>query len=161
MDSKKSIQHKIIDRADFSTTRHRWKFLGDRIVFTNGCFDILHPGHIHVLSSAKAEGTRLVVGLNSDDSVGRLKGESRPINGQDDRALMLAALHAVDAVIYFEEDTPLELIEEIKPDVLVKGGDYKEDEVVGADVVKGLGGKVVIIDFLDGYSTTSLLEKDV
>ncbi len=132
---------------------------GRRVVFTNGCFDILHAGHVSYLNAARAMGDVLVVGLNSDDSVRRLKGPTRPLNSQDDRALVLDALRAVDAVCIFTEDTPLELITLLQPDVLVKGGDYTEDTVVGADVVRARGGRVALVDLLPGRSTTSIIQK--
>jgi D-beta-D-heptose 7-phosphate kinase/D-beta-D-heptose 1-phosphate adenosyltransferase len=130
-----------------------------KVAFTNGCFDILHPGHISSLSQAAATADFLIVGLNSDLSVKRLKGEGRPINDQDSRALMLAALSMVDAIVVFEEDTPLELIKQVLPDVLVKGGDYTEDQIAGAREVKEAGGKVVINPIVDGFSTTFLIQK--
>jgi rfaE bifunctional protein nucleotidyltransferase chain/domain len=131
-----------------------------RIVFTNGCFDILHRGHVYYLSKAREMGDLLVIGLNSDASVKRLKGESRPVNGQQARAEVLGALSMVDHVIIFPEDTPLELIRAVQPDVLVKGGDYKVDEIVGYKEVASRGGEVVTIPVLEGYSTTSILRKD-
>ena len=124
-----------------------------KIVFTNGCFDVLHRGHIEYLKKSKALGTRLVVGLNSDASVRRLKGESRPINNQDDRKAMLLALRYVDQVEIFDEDTPLELIMRINPDIITKGGDYQPAQVVGHAVAK----KTVIIPYLDGYSSTRII----
>ena len=130
-----------------------------KIVFTNGCFDILHVGHISYLKQAKQLGDVLVIGVNSDESVRRLKGASRPINNAEDRMLLLSALDFVDYVVEFEEDTPAKLIEIIKPDVLVKGGDYKENEIVGADFVKDNGGIVKILPFVEGKSTTSIVEK--
>jgi D-beta-D-heptose 7-phosphate kinase/D-beta-D-heptose 1-phosphate adenosyltransferase len=130
-----------------------------KVAFTNGCFDILHPGHVSSLSQAAATADFLIVGLNSDLSVKRLKGEGRPINDQDSRALMLAALSMVDAIVVFEEDTPLELIKQVLPDVLVKGGDYTEDQIAGAREVKEAGGKVVINPIVDGFSTTFLIKK--
>ncbi len=129
------------------------------IVLTNGCFDILHPGHIQYLSEAKALGNVLVVGLNDDDSVFRLKGHGRPINSLDFRMKMLAALRVVDIVIPFSEDTPIDLINRIKPDFLVKGGDYAVHEVVGAKEVLQNGGEVRILSFASGYSSTALIEK--
>lgn len=129
------------------------------IVFTNGCFDILHTGHLNYLERARALGDRLVIGLNSDDSVRRLKGDERPINTLNDRALMLASLMFVDAVIPFEEDTPYRLISDVLPDVLVKGGDYLAENIVGADIVTQHGGKVEVLQFIDGFSTTSIIEK--
>jgi D-glycero-beta-D-manno-heptose 1-phosphate adenylyltransferase len=136
----------------------QWKFLGKSIAFTNGVFDILHPGHIFSLSQAAREADFLIVGVNSDDSVKRLKGNARPVNNQDSRALLLASLLMVDAVVIFEEDTPLELINAIKPDVLVKGGDYTIDQIVGAREVTLNGGRVVINPIIEGYSTTSIID---
>lgn len=135
-----------------------WRQDGRRIVFTNGCFDILHPGHVHYLEAAKKLGNILIIGLNDDDSVRRLnKGAGRPLNPLADRACLLAALKPVDMVVPFSEDTPLELIRALKPDVLVKGGDYMPDNIVGASEVKGWGGTVTTIPFVAGYSTTSLI----
>tara|TARA_B100000925_G_C21844109_1_gene402849 strand:- start:199 stop:693 length:495 start_codon:yes stop_codon:yes gene_type:complete len=134
-----------------------WRSEDSSIVFTNGCFDILHPGHIHCLQQAKSMGDYLVVGLNSDDSVRRLKGEARPYHDQDQRAMQLMALSCVDVVVLFSEDTPKEVIYSLKPDILVKGGDYTEKEVVGGDYVRSLGGRVEIIDLLQGHSTTKIL----
>jgi len=125
-----------------------------KIVFTNGCFDVLHRGHIEYLKKSKALGTRLVVGLNSDASIRRLKGESRPINNQDDRRAMLLSLRCVDQVEIFEEDTPLELIKYIAPDIITKGGDYRPDQVIGSNLVE----QTVIIPFLDGYSSTRIID---
>jgi len=133
--------------------------LGKSIVFTNGVFDILHAGHIFSLSQAAKEADFLIIGVNSDDSVKRLKGEQRPLNNQDSRALLLASLLMVDAVVIFEEDTPLELINSIKPDVLVKGGDYTIQQIVGAKEVISNGGRVVINPVIEGYSTTTLIDK--
>jgi rfaE bifunctional protein nucleotidyltransferase chain/domain len=134
-----------------------WKFLNQKIVFTNGCFDILHRGHTEYLSQARDKGDVLIIGLNTDASVRRIKGESRPVQDQESRALLLASLRFVDAVVFFDEDTPQELIRAIKPDVLVKGGDYTEENIVGADIVKGGGGEVVTIPIVEGYSTSSIL----
>ena len=128
---------------------------GKKIVFTNGCFDILHLGHVRYLEQAKALGDVLVVGVNSDESVRRLKGPSRPINPQYDRAYLLASLEAVDYVVVFDEDTPYELIKRVRPDILVKGGDYKDKEVVGSDIAK----ETRLIDFVPGKSTTSIIER--
>lgn len=132
---------------------------GKKIVFTNGCFDIIHKGHIIYLNAAKELGDYLIVGLNSDESVKRIKGNSRPINSEEDRALILENLKAVDAVVIFNEETPINLIEKINPDFLVKGGDWKENDIVGAEFVKANGGKVVTIKYVDNYSTTSLINK--
>jgi D-beta-D-heptose 7-phosphate kinase/D-beta-D-heptose 1-phosphate adenosyltransferase len=138
-----------------------WRSAGQRVVFTNGCFDILHIGHIRLLEKARRKGDRLIVGLNSDDSVRRLKGPLRPIVGESERAQVLAALSAVDAVVVFHEDNPLRLIEAIRPDVLVKGGDYTEDSIVGASEVRAWGGRVELIPLAGGISTTRLIAKSV
>lgn len=130
-----------------------------KVVFTNGCFDLLHPGHVAYLAAARKLGDLLVVGVNDDASVARLKGPERPINNLEDRMLMLASLESVDAVIAFSEDTPLELIQKIKPQILVKGGDYKKEDIVGAEEVEVAGGRVVIIPFEEGYSSTALIDK--
>ena len=129
------------------------------IVFTNGCFDIIHTGHTHYLKKAKEYGDVLIVGLNSDDSVQRLKGEERPLNTEADRAEVLLSLKPVDYAVVFTEDTPFELIKRIQPDILVKGGDYKAEDVVGVDIVNERSGKVVIIPFVEGKSTSGLVEK--
>ena len=129
-----------------------------KIVFTNGCFDILHPGHIHILSKAKSLGDILVVGLNSDLSVKKLKGDKRPLVSEDDRSRVLLSLRFVDCVIIFNELTPLKVIKKIKPDFLVKGGDYNENDIVGSDFVKAYGGQVEIIKFLDGYSSSNYID---
>jgi rfaE bifunctional protein nucleotidyltransferase chain/domain len=139
----------------------RWRAsLGSRtLVLTNGVFDLLHPGHVDVLCAARREGDMLVVAVNSDASVRRLKGPTRPVRGEADRAYVLAGLAMVDAVVLFEQDTPLELIRELQPDVLVKGGDYSADTVVGASEVRASGGRVVIVPLTPGQSTTSIVEK--
>lgn len=129
------------------------------LVFTNGVFDLLHPGHIEVLDMARREGAALVVGLNSDASVRRLKGPTRPVRNTAERAAVLAGLEAIDAVVVFDEDTPLELVRALQPDVIVKGGDYAPDTIVGADVVRARGGRVVVIPLVPGQSTTSIIEK--
>ena len=156
-----SHQHlsKIKSITDLSKDLYRWKFFGKKIIFTNGCFDILHAGHIQSLSQASAFGDILIVGLNSDASVKRLKGEHRPIQHQNNRAILLASLYMVDAVVLFEEDTPLELIKKILPDVLVKGGDYTPDSIVGSKEVISNGGNVEIIPLVPGLSTTNLESK--
>lgn len=136
-----------------------WRRSGERIVFTNGCFDLLHPGHVSLLRQAAALGDRLVVGLNTDASVRRLKGPERPVQNETSRALLLAALQVVDAVVLFSEDTPERLIHALCPDVLVKGSDYSVENVVGADFVLGRGGEVHLVDLVDGYSTTGLVRK--
>lgn len=136
-----------------------WKDSGDTIVFTNGCFDLLHPGHISLLYQAKSLGQRLIVGLNTDASVQRLKGSGRPILSENDRAAMLSALECVDMVVHFDEDTPLNLIGAIQPDILVKGSDYTPEEVIGKDLVESYGGCVRLVDLVEGYSTTQLTRK--
>ena len=136
-----------------------WRATGKKIVFTNGCFDILHHGHIDYLARAASLGNRLVIGLNTDASVRKLKGEERPLNQEQDRAFQLAALLFVDAVCFFEEETPAELIQVVRPDILVKGGDYKPEQIVGADFVQSYGGSVEVIPFVQGYSTTGLIDR--
>jgi D-beta-D-heptose 7-phosphate kinase/D-beta-D-heptose 1-phosphate adenosyltransferase len=153
------IPHKIVDLSGLLHQIRRWRVLGKTVSFTNGCFDILHQGHIASLSDAAREADFLVVGINSDASTRRLKGEQRPINDQQARATLLASLLMVDAVIIFEEDTPLNLIDAISPDVLVKGGDYTLDQIVGAREVIASGGRVVINPIMPGYSTSGLIEK--
>lgn len=143
----------LAERVDF------WKSTGKKIVFTNGCFDLIHIGHVLYLESAAMLGDVLIVGLNSDISVRRLKGSGRPINDQMNRSCVLAALSSVDAVIVFEEDDPLRLITEICPDILVKGGDWKPEQIVGSDFVVKNGGEVKSLQFVDGYSTTSIEKK--
>lgn len=136
-----------------------WRFHEEKIVFTNGCFDILHKGHIDYLARAASEGSLLIVGLNTDASVKRIKGENRPIQDEDSRALALAALGFVGAVVYFDEDTPYDLIKIIQPDVLVKGNDYEPKDIVGADIIEAKEGKVVTMEFIEGYSTSSIIDK--
>ena len=131
----------------------------NKIVFTNGCFDIIHAGHIHLLSSASNLGDKLIVGLNSDRSVKRIKGDSRPIQTQDSRKLILESFRFVDEVRIFNEDDPLALIKDIKPNILVKGGDYSLQEIIGANFVLSYGGEVEIIDYIDGYSSTKIIDE--
>lgn len=161
LSNKGDINKKIIDDAKDKWIKdiEQLKKKGKVIVFTNGCFDILHAGHITYLKQAKALGDYLIIGVNSDASVKRLKGDTRPINSLEDRMLLLSALSSVDYVIPFDEDTPLDLIKEIRPSVLVKGGDYKKEDIVGADVVLDDGGRVEIIDFVENKSTTNIIEK--
>jgi rfaE bifunctional protein nucleotidyltransferase chain/domain len=149
----------ILDKAELAKCLEKARAAGRKIVFTNGCFDILHRGHVECLKQARALGDLLVVGLNSDDSVARLKGAGRPVLGQDDRAAVLSALESVDYVCIFNEDTPLELILALTPDVLVKGGDYKPSEVVGAKEVESWGGQLAIIELVPGASTTELISR--
>ena len=134
-------------------------FLNKKIVFTNGCFDLLHKGHIEYLAKASELGDALIIGLNTDDSIKRIKGSNRPINNEIARANVLASLVFVDGVFFFDEDTPYELIKRVNPDVLVKGADYKEENIVGYDIVKANGGEIKTIDLVDGYSTTNLIDK--
>lgn len=131
---------------------------GRRVVFTNGCFDLLHRGHLHLLREARKQGDYLIVGLNTDASVRRIKGESRPVKSETDRARVLDALEMVDAVVLFDEDTPRDLIETLTPDVLVKGSDYEPDDVVGADHVQNNGGELYLVDLLPDHSTTAFIE---
>jgi len=156
-DLSRHIEEKIVPWTFFK--ENDVKLHNQKIVFTNGCFDVLHYGHVRYLSEAKALGDLLVVGLNSDDSVRRLKGESRPINGEKERAFVLAALEFVDYIVVFEEDTPKKLIETVKPDILVKGGDYQIENIVGADFVMQNSGTVTTIPFVEGYSSTHIIEQ--
>lgn len=150
---------KIMDWDRLVARSREWKKQGRKIVFTNGCFDIIHKGHVHYLAQAKDLGDILVVGLNSDASVKRLKGEHRPIQSESSRLAVLASLFFVDAVVLFYEDTPADLIQLLLPDILVKGGDWKPENIVGADVVIAAGGQVCNLPFVDGYSTTLIESK--
>jgi len=149
----------VHDRSVLDDRLAEWRRQGLRIGFTNGCFDLLHPGHVRLLTEARGACDRLVVGLNSDGSVKRLKGEGRPVQDQAARAEVLAALEAVDLVVIFEEDTPIELIRRVRPKVLVKGADYRIDQVVGREIVEADGGEVVLVDLMEGYSTTRLVSR--
>ena len=153
MNNLERIQSKIIDREQLKNQLAYWQFKSQQIVFTNGCFDLLHLGHIDYLSKAKDLGDVLIIGVNTDDSVRRLKGKGRPITDENSRSTIVASLQFVNAVILFDEDTPYELIRQVQPDVLVKGSDYKAEDIVGYDIVKAKGGKVVTIDYLEGYAT--------
>jgi rfaE bifunctional protein nucleotidyltransferase chain/domain len=150
---------KIKNRTALSRIVASLRKSGKRVVFTNGCFDILHYGHAKYLEAAKAKGDFLVVGVNSDSSIRTLKGKNRPIISQKFRAAMVAGLESVDFVVIFPEETPLKLIQALKPDVLVKGGDWKEDDIVGSDFVRQMGGKVYSIKFIKGFSTTNIIKK--
>ena len=154
-----TIESKIQSEDQLATSLAQWRAAGDKIVFTNGCFDILHYGHLHYLSEARDLGDRLVIGLNSAASVRRLKGPTRPINDELTRTRLLAALQMVDAVVVFEGDTPLELIEFVQPEILVKGGDWKPEQIVGSEIVLNRGGKVLSLPFIQGYSTTNIEQK--
>jgi len=148
---------KRIGRADLLLKREQLASTGQILVFTNGCFDLLHPGHIHTLNESAKLGHTLVVGLNGDSSVRRIKGAGRPVDNLDTRVANLAAIDAVDFIVVFEEDTSLSLIEQLKPDILVKGGDYTVDRIVGREIVEAAGGKVITVPFLEGHSTTARL----
>lgn len=153
------IESKFFSLPDLLKRIEFWRKLGDKIVFTNGCFDILHQGHIHLLTACCEEGGRLIVGLNSDTSVKRLKGPNRPVNHQNSRATLLASTQFTDAVVIFEEDTPEKLIHAIQPDVLIKGGDWKKEDIIGSAFVESYGGVVKTIPYLNGFSTTGIIER--
>lgn len=153
------LQKKIVPFADISSITGEWKAGGEKIVFTNGCFDLIHRGHIDYLAKASGLGNRLVIGLNSDDSVKKLKGSSRPYQDEISRAMVLASLFFTDAIVLFNEETPIELIKEVLPDVLVKGEDYLPEDIVGYDVVTSNGGEVKTLKFISGYSTSLIVEK--
>ena len=159
MKASELIQQKIFTLTDLQKLIFQWKYFGKTFAFTNGCFDILHQGHIFSLTKAASEADYLIVGLNSDKSVERLKGPGRPVNTQESRAIVLASLVMVDAVIIFDEDTPLNLVKALLPDVMVKGGDYRVNEIAGAGEVIAAGGRVVINPILEGFSTTSIIER--
>lgn len=151
--------HKILPLMAAESQIEQWKREGKTVGFTNGCFDLMHPGHLSLLHETKFHCDKLVIGLNSDDSVKRLKGANRPINGEVERALLLASLAVVDMVVIFEEDTPRALIEAFKPDILAKGADYQRHQVVGHDIVDSYGGKIILVPLKAGYSTTNLIRK--
>lgn len=153
------IYDKILDDKSLDKKLNLWREEGRMIVFSNGCFDILHRGHVEYLSKAADLGDKLIIGLNTDDSVKRLKGPLRPVNDEKARAVVLAGLEFVDAVVFFEEDTPYNLIKRVQPDVLVKGSDYKAEDIVGYDIVIAKGGKVETIELVEGFSTTKTIEK--
>ncbi len=157
MNTLEVTRNKVFDLPTLGNRVAMWKFQGRKVVFTNGCFDILHRGHIEYLSKARDCGDVLIIGLNTDASVRRLKGEKRPVQDEQTRALILASLRFVEGVVLFDEDTPYDLISFLKPDVLVKGGDYSRETIVGADVVEASGGEVVVIPLVEGYSTSGIL----
>ena len=159
MKATQHIPDKIFSIEEISRQTLRWKLKSKSIVFTNGVFDLLHEGHIASLTQAASLGDILIVAINSDDSVKKLKGPSRPINNEYTRALLLAQMLIVDAIVIFNDDTPLEIIKSIMPDTLVKGGDYTIDQIAGAKEVIANGGKVVLADMIDGVSTSSIIEK--
>ncbi len=155
-----NISKKIYtDAAQMQSRLAVWEFKGRKVVFTNGCFDILHLGHIDYLAKAADMGDKLVIGLNTDASVSRIKGPHRPITDQHSRAMLLASLSFVSAVVLFDEDTPYELISAVKPDILVKGADYKPEDIVGYDIVTAKGGTVETLEYLEGYSTSAIEER--
>lgn len=160
MSYHKNLSEKFHTKESLKTLLNQWNSENKELVFTNGCFDILHRGHVEYLCHARDLGDKLILGLNTDASVKRLgKSPERPINLENTRAIILAALECVDAIILFDEDTPLELIDFVQPDILVKGSDYKAEDIVGYDIVKAKGGKVMTIQLVDGFSTTKLIEK--
>lgn len=159
MSNLKKINNKIFLIKELKTKLSIWRENGEKIIFTNGCFDIIHKGHIQVLANTADLGDRLIIGLNSDISVQKLKGLNRPIVEEDARAFLLASLNFVDAVVLFSEETPINLITTLKPNVLAKGGDYAISSVVGYKEVKEYNGEVIIVPFVDGFSSTSIIEK--
>lgn len=150
---------KIADLTEAKVVVKAWQQAGLKVVFTNGCFDLIHLGHVDYLEKARNLGDKLILGLNTDDSVSRFKGSERPLQDQNSRARVLAAMQFVDLVVFFNEDTPLNLISELVPNILVKGSDYLTENIVGANVVEKAGGVVKTIDFVPGYSTTRIVEK--
>ena len=153
------INSKIFSLDDLKNQVNAWKQAGEEVVFTNGCFDIIHRGHIEVLAQTADLGDRLIIGLNSDTSIQKLKGKNRPIIEEQSRAILLASLEFVDVVVIFSEDTPLKLISALLPDVLAKGGDYEIETIVGHEIVQQNGGKVKLVPFVDGFSSTTIIEK--
>lgn len=153
------IKNKIYTLEDLQYRVKEWTKENKKIVFTNGCFDIIHQGHIDYLAKAKDLGDILIIGLNTDLSVSSIKGNSRPIQDQESRAIILASMQFVDAIVYFSNPTPYELIKAIQPDVLVKGADYKPEEIVGYDIVKAKKGEIITLTYLEGYSTTNIITK--
>lgn len=159
MNIQETLSQKLVSLPALNEVVNKWKAEGKKIVFTNGCFDLLHAGHIAYLSEAAALGDILIIGLNNDNSVKRIKGIERPINNEATRATLLSAMFFIDAVVLFNEDTPLEVIKTVLPDILVKGGDYKIENIVGAKETIDNGGKVEVLTFLPGYSSTAIIEK--
>ena len=159
MNHLETVNSKIVDDQKLERELNRARLIGKTIVFTNGCFDILHRGHVEYLAQASDYGDILVLGLNSDASVRKLKGPRRPINDEQSRATIMASLKYVDFIYIFDEETPYSLINRVQPDVLIKGGDYKIEDIVGYDIVTAKGGRVLTIPFVDGFSTTGLIEK--
>lgn len=159
MNHFQSTLDKIVSQDTAKGLVSLWQSNKNEIVFTNGCFDILHRGHVEYLAKAASLGHKLILGLNTDNSVSRIKGPLRPVVDQNSRAVLLAALGFIDLVVFFDEETPYELIKLLQPDILVKGSDYKPESIVGYDIVTAKGGRVETIDFVDGFSTTNLIER--
>ena len=159
MSNLNKIINKICTLSNLKTKVEKWKEKGEKVVFTNGCFDLVHRGHIEVLAKTADLGNRLIIGLNSDESIRELKGENRPIIDETSRAFLLAALEFVDAIVFFSEETPITLIKTIVPNVLAKGGDYKIEDIVGYEIVIQNGGEVKTVPLTDGFSTTNIVEK--
>jgi rfaE bifunctional protein nucleotidyltransferase chain/domain len=153
------FQSKIVTKEDLKPLLSYWRFKKQKIVFSNGCFDLLHKGHIEYLSRAASFGDVLIIGLNTDQSVRNIKGTDRPVQDESSRALVLASLRIVTSIVLFDEETPYNLIKFIQPDILVKGADYKEDEIVGADIVKNKGGAIKTVQLTTGYSTSGIIDK--
>ncbi len=158
-DKSEKMRSKIVGINEAATMMDIWHYMGLKVVFTNGVFDLLHLGHVDYLSRAASLGHRMVLGVNTDASVRKLKGPTRPIQDEISRATILASMFFVDAVVLFGEDTPYELIKTLGPDILIKGSDYSVDQIVGADIVKAKGGKVITMDFVEGYSSTRIVER--
>ena len=154
-----TLNNKIFTLEELKSKTNSWKENGQKVVFTNGCFDIVHRGHIEVLARTADLGDKLIIGLNSDSSIQKLKGEDRPIINEQSRAVLLAALSFVDAVVLFSEDTPLNLISTLVPDVLAKGGDYEIETIVGHEIIQQNGGEVILVPFVDGFSSTTIIDK--
>ena len=154
-----TLKNKIFSVENLKLQVEKWKATGEKVVFTNGCFDIVHQGHIEVLARTADLGTKLIIGLNSDSSIQKLKGKNRPIIQQQSRAILLASFSFVDAVVLFSEDTPINLISTLLPDILAKGGDYEIETIVGHEIVQKNGGKVILVPFVDGFSSTTIIEK--
>ena len=154
-----TLKNKVFSLENLKVQVENWKATGEKVVFTNGCFDIIHQGHIEVLARTADLGTKLIVGLNSDSSIQKLKNENRPIIQQQSRAILLASFSFVDAVVLFSEDTPINLISTLKPDILAKGGDYEISTIVGHKVVQENGGQVILVPFVEGFSSTAIIDK--
>jgi rfaE bifunctional protein nucleotidyltransferase chain/domain len=159
MSHLKSINTKILPLKSLKNQVTNWKKTGKKVVFTNGCFDLIHRGHIEVLAQTADLGDKLIIGLNSDVSIKKLKGESRPIIDENSRAILLASLSFVDAIVLFSEETPLNLISNLNPDILAKGGDYKINTIVGHEIIRKNGGEVILVPFVEGFSSSNIIDK--